>query len=236
MAYRAACTAASARVLVTVEEAFNHNEIELLLNGNRTVELLDARLVDLDVAMLTAALSESNPFKKLDLSYNEIGAGAASSLAEFIRADCTLLYLDLSHNDMESSSIEAICLALKSNTTLHELCLSGNRLGGVGGMAVAEMLQANSSLQSIQLSNCELTTQSLVALATVVRNDQRLQVLDVSRPLTQTIMDEPAQHFARMLRMNSTLSDLDLSMAVSQVFHDKCAALRCPCSPVPWLL
>ena len=212
-AYGAACTAANARILATVEQAYSHSATELLLNGHRTVELLDARLVDLDLATLTAALSESNPFERIDLSYNELGAGAASSLAEFLKADSKLQYLDLSHNDMESSAIEAICLALKSNTTLREVHLSGNKLGGVGGMAVAEMLQANPSLQALHLSNCELTSESLVALATVLRDDQRLHVLDVSRPLAQTIMDEPAQHFARMLKVNATLVELDLSKA-----------------------
>jgi len=212
-AYRAACTAAGVRLLKTVEEAYASGMPALLLNGNRTVELLSSRLIDVEVAPLSVALCEGNPFTAIDLSYNELNAGAAESIGLLLKSDTTLTVLNLAQNDLGPEAASTLCAVLKDNKSLRQLSLGGNKLGGNGGMDIAEMLQTNASLQRLDLANCELTTESLVALATVLRENDTLQALDVSRPLTKTIMDEPAQHFARMLKVNSSLAELDLSKA-----------------------
>lgn len=210
-AYKAACNAAGSRVIVQADEAFSKGFTELLLGGHRVVELSDKRLVDIDCATLAVALAETKQFTVVDLSYNELGAGAIESIADLLKVDTTMQVLDLSQNAISAEVIEVLCTALKESTTLRVLRLDGNALGGTGGMAVAEMLQANSALQHLSLSNCGLTTESLVALATVLRDNSSLLSLDVSRPLAQTIMDEPAAHFARMLKVNTALEELDLS-------------------------
>jgi len=210
-AYGAACTAAGVRLLKTVEAAYASGTSELLLNGNRTVELITSRLIDVEVAPLSVALSEGNPFASIDLSYNELNAGAAESIGHLLKSDSTLTSLNLAQNDLGPEAASTLCAVLKDNRSLRALSLDGNKLGGNGGMDIAEMLQTNATLQRLGLANCELTTESLVALATVMRENDTLQALDVSRPLTKTIMDEPAQHFARMLKMNSSLVELDLS-------------------------
>ena len=210
-AYVAACTSAGTRVLSCVEEAYSSGSRQLLANGHRTVELLDARLVDLDIAPLAVAMEESNPFAAVDLSYNTLGAGAASSLSKLIATDGTIEVLDLSENDFDAICAEKICAGLKANSSIKVVRLSGNKIGGAGGMAVADMLQSSTTVQRIYLSNCELDTQSLVALATVLRDNNSLTVLDVSRPLSKTIMDESAGHLARMLKVNTSLVELDIS-------------------------
>jgi Ran GTPase-activating protein (RanGAP) involved in mRNA processing and transport len=210
-AYTAACTAAGGRTLASVSAAYSSGSSELLLNGHRTIELIDDRLKDLDIAPLAVALEDANPFSAVDLSYNTLGHGAAESIRKLVASDSTITALDLSENDFTEAAAEAICAGLKSNTAVRELRLSGNKLRNAGGMAVAGMLQGNSTLQRLHLSNCELDTQSLVALATVLRDNQTLSVLDVSRPLAKNIMDEHTQHFARMLKVNTTLVELDLS-------------------------
>jgi len=210
-AYTATCAAAGTRVLVAAESSFSSATSELLLNGHRTIELLDKRLADVDVAPLAVAMAEAKKFDAVDLSYNDLGAGAADSLATLLKSDAVITSLDLSQNSMSEESIQGLCEALKANGTIRALSLSGNAIGGSGGMAVAEMLQVNSGLESLSLSNCGLNTESLVALATVLRDNTRLVALDVSRPLAVTIMDEPAAHFARMLKVNGSLVELDVS-------------------------
>jgi len=198
-------------VLSCVEEAYTSGSKQLLANGHRTVELITARLVDLDIAPLAVALEDSNPFAAVDLSYNTLGAGAAASLSKLLASDGTIEVLDVSENDFDAASAEKICSGLKANGSVKVLRLSGNKIGGHGGMAVADMLQSNTTVQRLYLSNCELDTQSLVALATVLRDNNSLSVLDVSRPLAKTIMDEPAAHLARMLKVNTSLVELDIS-------------------------
>ena len=210
-AYVAACTSAGTRVLSCVEQAYSSGSRVLHANGHRTVELLSARLVDLDVAPLAVALEESCPFQAVDLSFNTLGAGAASSLAKLIAADGTIEVLDLSENNFDAAAVEKICGGLKSNSCVHVLRLSGNPITGQGGMAVADLLQSSTSVHRLYLANCELDTQSLVALATVLRDNNSLTVLDISRPLAKTIMDEHTAHIARMLKVNTSLVELDLS-------------------------
>lgn len=212
-AYKAACEAAQARHLISANDCFNSGFPELTLNGHRTVELLNERLVDLDVAPLAVAVAESKQFALIDFSYNELGAGAAESLAQLLKDDSTIEMLDLSENNLTAEAVEVLCSALNTNSTLRELRLSGNALGTSGGMAVAKMLHANSGLRKLALSNCGLSTEALVALATVLREDSKLVELDVGRPLTRTLMDEPASHLGRMLKLNGHLETLDLSKA-----------------------
>ena len=92
-AYTAACTSAGCRVLLTVTEAYSSKTKDLICSGNRTVELLDARMVDLDMAPLAVALEETNPFQTIDVSYNTLGAGAAESLRKLVAADSTTVNL-----------------------------------------------------------------------------------------------------------------------------------------------
>jgi len=61
------------------------------------------------------------------------------------------------------------------------------------------------------LCNCELTTESLVALATVLQVNDKVMSLNVARSLNAPLMEEATSHFSRMLKVNSTLMELDLS-------------------------
>ena len=178
-AYTAACTSAGCRVLVAVSEAYNSGSPALVCSGNRTVELLDKRMVDLDMAPLAVALEESNPFETVDVSFNNLGAGAAESLRKLVASDASITSLDLSQNVFTESAAQALCAGLKQNQSITELRLSGNKLGGPGGMALADLLQTNSTLQLVHASNCELDTAALVALATVLQTNTSLRVLDV---------------------------------------------------------
>jgi len=212
-AYTAACTSAGCRVLSDVTDAYNSGSPELALAGNKSQELKEKRLVDLDMAPLAVALEENNPFPKLDFSYNLLGVGGAESLRKLVASDGTCTALDLSQNNLNPAASKALFSGLRQNQTLKELRLSGNKLGNLGGMELADLLQKNHALEELHLSNCELDTAALVALATVMRDNRSVRVLDVSRPLAKTLMDEPALHFARMLKVNQTLTDLDMSKA-----------------------
>ena len=244
-AYIAACKAANCRVVGAVTASFEGavSYPELNLAGNRVVELLDKRLQDLDVAPITVALQDSNPFRAIDMSYNRLGAGAAESLRQLIASDTTISRLDLSENDMTESAAQSLAAGLVSNTAILELHLSGNHLRSAGGIAMADVLQNNRTLKKLYLRNCELNVASLVAIATVLRDNVTLEVLDVSRPLGEGLMDEHAQHFARMLKVNTGLKELRLAHAGISDFglyiasrdpNRTPARCRCtaPCGPV----
>lgn len=200
-----------ARILSAAVEAFGSGAPDLRLNGNGVPELREARLTDADAVAVATVLAQRNPFTTLDLSFNALGGKAADALGKLLSTDRVLEVLDLSENDLTEAAVEALCAGLKGNTALRELRLSGNRIRGPGGMLVAEMLQVNNSIQRLYLANCELTTDSLVALSTVLHTNERMMVLDVQRPLIPCPMDAPSSHLSQMLKVNTTLVELDIS-------------------------
>lgn len=214
--YVKACEAAKLRprphiVAVCESAAESDTDVDLRCNGNAP-GLRTQRLLDMDVQMLVKALVKGHPFTVFDLSYNYLGRGAAQALSTLLSRDKFLEVIDLSNNDLDEQGAALICTALQGNSTLQELRLSGNTLRGGGGMCVAELLQTNQTLRRLELHNCGFDTECLVALATVLHNQKSIEVLGLSRPASLSyLMEEPTAHFARMLAVNSTLTDIDLS-------------------------
>lgn len=171
------------------------------------------RLLDLDVSLLVQGLTAGHNFVALDLSYNRLGMSAAEALAKLLATDSAIEVIDLSESDLDESAVVVVCTALRDNVKLRELRLSGNRLGKKGGMCVAELLQISSSLRRLYLANCDLDTESLVAISTAMRSNELLEVLNLQRPMQLSLHEEVASHCGRMLEINSSLVDLDLSKA-----------------------
>ena len=211
--YEAACIAANMRprknILDAYEAAASMEEgAELKCSGRK---LEEGRMLDVDMSLLGEAMLKPHPFALLDLSYNELGDGAAEALKNLLASDTRLLSLDLTCNELVETSCAAIFEGLKGNKTLRELRLSGNKLGDKAGMALAELLQTNDTLQRLYLGNCELKMESLVALATVLQQNASVTVLDVQRSLVSSRMEEHVEHFGRLLAVGTSLKELDLS-------------------------
>ena len=184
----------------------------LRANGNSDA-LRNNRLRDADIAPLTSALMTGHLYEELDLSYNYLSTTlAAEPLKNLLETDTQLRRLNLAQNELDVEAAQMLCKALKENSTLEELSLSGNKLGSSGGLALADLLQQSSSgLKHLALNDCELTTESLVALATVLQANDKLESLHVARSMNAPLMEEATSHFSRMLKVNSTLIELDLS-------------------------
>ncbi|KAL1526167.1 hypothetical protein AB1Y20_014895 [Prymnesium parvum] len=206
-AYEDACAAADLTPSPGVAAATGH---VLDLRGN-VGKMRTQRFTDVDVPALTSALQSGHPFEEIDLSFNRLTAKGVAELATFLQTDSLVRAFSLAQNDVTSEAIQELCMVLKGNMTLEELSLSGNALGGAGGLAVADLLQSDNNLKKLRVSNCELDTESLVALATVLQANERLALLDISRSLAAPLMEEATSHFSRMLKVNATLEELDLS-------------------------
>lgn len=205
--YRTACGAMSVEPREPVLYA---PAMELSCRGTIPA-LANARLTDKDVPPLVAALLADHAFEKVDLSYNELTTSSAEALTSLLQSDRLIQSLDLSANHLDTAAVVMLVGGLKSNTTLRELRLSGNPIGGHGGMLLAELLQTHPSLETVALSNTELTTESVVALATVLQGNDKVSTLDLDRALVHPIGEEASSHLSRMLKVNTTLTDLDLS-------------------------
>ena len=212
--YRSACSTAGVAPRIPT----GASGTVLSANGNSDALRKD-RLKDADIAPLVSALLSGHTFEELDLSYNRLATGAAESLKTLLESDAQLRVLNLAENEIGEAAAQMLCAALKENGTLEILSLSGNKLGGPGGLAVADLLQQpGSGLKHLNLANCELTTESLVALATVLQVNDKVLSLSVARSLNAPLMEEATSHFSRMLKVNSTLMELDLSRCAMRDF------------------
>ena len=203
--YHAACTEAGTRELSCVEEALD--------SGDDVLQCAKSGAQDLDVTAIAATLTQVNPFTAIDLSSNELGAGAAASLKNLLAEEqgAKITSLDLSHNNLSEVAVESLLAGLQGNTTLRELRLSGNPVRGAGALMLAEKLQTDTSLQRLHVGNCEISTQGVVALATALQANESLAVLDISRTLTPAASTETFSHLSRMLKVNTSLIELDIS-------------------------
>jgi len=126
----------------------------------------------------------------------------------------SLRSLVLRGNGIGPRGVDTLCRVLRRCPFLRRLDVSQNPLGKLGGLAVAEFLQNNAELLEAQLADCEIDVDSLAAIAAVLHvNNQSLKVCDVSNPRIFTLQEEHTVHFARMLRVNTGLSEIYLGKA-----------------------
>ncbi|CAF0994160.1 unnamed protein product [Brachionus calyciflorus] len=183
----------------------------LNLRGNNYF-LNNIKLNNDDAFCLYHALRLNSWVSILDLRYNRINDEGAVWIAKLIAENSTLKHLNLMCNDIGPDGAEQIALALQKNENIIYLNLNGNKIGNKGGMCMAQMLQVNVNLQHLDIGETDLKIESLIALATILNYNRTLKSLNVSRPVPQyqfaNWMDEIAQHFAKMLKVNKTLKQL----------------------------
>ena len=149
---------------------------------------------------------ENRALRHLDVSYNSIGDGGATALAEILR---TLQQLNVSHNSIGDGGATALAEMLKENRTLQQLDVSSNSIGDVGATALAEMLKENGTLKQLNVSGSfSIGDGGATALAEMLKENRTLQQLDVS---SNSIGNVGATALAEMLKENRTLQQLDVS-------------------------
>ncbi|XP_052212877.1 leucine-rich repeat-containing protein 34-like isoform X2 [Dreissena polymorpha] len=185
------------------------DRMHLYLAGNNKL-LTDKRLVDKDCVALFKLLQNNVFVTSLDLRYNNITDEGIKSIAKLLEENSVLEELNLMCNDFGKDGAETLAKALQRNTGLRSLRVNGNKIGNRGGMYFAQMLQINATLRALDLADTDLTTESLIALTTVVNNNRSLKSLNVNRPILFSEQEECTVHFAKMLKVNSTLEELHL--------------------------
>ncbi|XP_021368730.1 leucine-rich repeat-containing protein 34-like isoform X1 [Mizuhopecten yessoensis] len=183
--------------------------MDLYLAGNNKL-LTDKRLVDSDAEALYKTLCNNTYVDGLDLRYNNLTSVGAKHIAKLLEETVTLKYLNLMCNDIESEGAEAIAKALHKNESLRVLRLNGNKIGNRGGMCFAQMLQVNKILEALDLGDTDMTIEAVIALPTVLFRNSTLKALNVNRPLIFSCQEETTVHFAKMLKVNTSIEELHL--------------------------
>ncbi|XP_030842798.1 leucine-rich repeat-containing protein 34 isoform X1 [Strongylocentrotus purpuratus] len=183
--------------------------MDMEMPGNNHL-LTDKMLQDEDAYVLLKVLANNTYVTGLDMRYNQITDKGAEHIAELLKETCALKRLSLMCNDLGPEGGAIIANGLQLNETLQELKLNGNKIGNKGGMALAGVLQVNTALQSLDLGDTDQDTQSMIAFTTVLNYNSTLKALCMNRPLLFSQQEETTIHFAKMLKVNSTLTELHL--------------------------
>ncbi|XP_016091055.1 NACHT, LRR and PYD domains-containing protein 12-like [Sinocyclocheilus grahami] len=147
--------------------------------------LRDCGVTDEGFAALASAL-RSNPshLRKLDLSFNKLGASGVKLLSDLLKdPHCKLEILWLSYCGVTDEGCAALASALRSNPShLKYLHLSGNKLGASGVKLLSDLLKdPHCKLEKLWLKDCGVTDESCAALASALRsNPSHLRYLNLS--------------------------------------------------------
>ncbi|XP_052761064.1 leucine-rich repeat-containing protein 34-like isoform X2 [Mya arenaria] len=185
------------------------DNMHLYLAGNNKL-LTDKRLDDKDCEVLYKLLQNNVFVTSLDLRYNNITDEGVKFIAKLLEENAVIEEINLMCNDFGKDGAEVLARALHKNTGLRCLRLNGNKIGNRGGMYLAQMLQINTTLQALDIADTDLTTESVIAVATVLNNNRTLKSLNMNRPILFTEQEECTVHFAKMLKVNTTLEELHL--------------------------
>ncbi|RHY25843.1 hypothetical protein DYB25_004230, partial [Aphanomyces astaci] len=186
------------------------------------INVRDNRLSDVGLnALLTAIHVNQLKLRKLDISENEIGDGAAKTMRLYIECkECTLKHLVMEKSDIDDFECAAFMTAFEKNTSVLELTMPRNRIGEAeqlnvvqpeittGGEAIASMLYVNFTIAKLDISWNLLRLESGVTLAKSLEFNKKLLELHVAY---NACGDAGAMMFGHVLTINTTLRTLDLS-------------------------
>lgn len=152
------------------------------------VSLSNCRIEDKDGAFLISALAKNASVTYLDLSRNQLGAGArslhpeASSAGALSRmletgSPAKIATMNLSYNSLTSRHFLLMAKSLRFNKCLGQLDVSWNTLGDVGAMAFAEALRPNRSLQLLDLTHCNIQERGTMVLADMLKENESLKTV-----------------------------------------------------------
>ncbi|RLO13805.1 hypothetical protein DYB28_013362, partial [Aphanomyces astaci] len=184
------------------------------------INVRDNRLSDVGLnALLTAIHVNQLKLRKLDISENEIGDGAAKTMRLYIECKETCDRV-MEKSDIDDFECAAFMTAFEKNTSVLELTMPRNRIGEAeqlnvvqpeittGGEAIASMLYVNFTIAKLDISWNLLRLESGVTLAKSLEFNKKLLELHVAY---NACGDAGAMMFGHVLTINTTLRTLDLS-------------------------
>jgi Ran GTPase-activating protein (RanGAP) involved in mRNA processing and transport len=172
----------------------HHPLIQQITMSNCSIE-------DKDGAYLIEALAQNSSITYLDLSRNQLGAGAGAwcrdqecpatlhsdssataKLAKMLGTSSPAMIntLNLSYNSLSSRHFQLMASSLKHNKTLQHLDLSWNTCGDDGAMALADALRPNKSLLSLDLTRTAIGERGAMVIADVLKENQGLEIVKLN--------------------------------------------------------
>ena len=154
--------------------------------------------------------------RHLELAKNSLGDDGAEAICLGLKGCGTITHVNLDGNEIHDDGAAAIGDMLAQNMIITTLSLSYNQIEGPGARAIGEALQKNCTLTTLKLSANPLGPVGLESISVMLRLNDTVNTVSMgyARVLGSSGSGDGTHglfELCRMLRVNRTLTSLDLS-------------------------
>ncbi|XP_078265959.1 leucine-rich repeat-containing protein 31-like [Rhinoraja longicauda] len=146
----------------------------------KCLNLNNCQLTMDDVVQLASLLPNVPSVEELDLSWNELPAGAVNLLCSHLQHTAQLRVLELASCQLSRLDLSSLGDSVQLLVNIEKLDLSWNSELGGNLALFAQKLHTHSTLKILKLVDCNLTADDGVALGTALSVTTNLEVLDLS--------------------------------------------------------
>jgi len=201
-------TTSSIKRLIAHDGCVAFPRIANAMRANKSVTSLDLTRNKEHLAFDTLAkiLEENDTLTELILRECDIGSKGAMQISEALKSNSSLRRLDLSSNKIEAEGLQVLASALKTAKSLNHLMIGGN-----GDNILTDLLDAvksHDTLTRLDLSTTYFSNQECQSLFTALTANKKIKTLELNQCI---VSHEGWTLIAKLLEMNDTLTDLDLT-------------------------
>ena len=180
-----------------------------------TLSLRECHINNADEPSLTALLTR-NTLKSLDLTSNDLGPEAATSLFSTLKDNSSLETLDLSYSrGLDDGDTEALSAAIEEafskNNTLKVLRLSHSNIPRLTVQGIANALANGSSLAEVNIEQSKVTMSGVQKLFIALQTNASLKKLMLRENIT--LNHTTTKELNKMVAQNGTLTTLTIKFS-----------------------
>jgi Ran GTPase-activating protein (RanGAP) involved in mRNA processing and transport len=154
------------------------------------------------------ALSDLENEFSLDISYNNLGTMAMSSIAQILAPNVRLLNLTLDGVQMGNSGVARLSTSIVNSRLLCALHLADNGIGKDGMMCLASVIPKMERLVTLNISGNDMSDERSVSSVCSAVKASKVCVLNMSM---NKMTDRANQHIAALVNQNRVLESLNIA-------------------------
>ena len=187
------------------------NRLDIIFKGN-DAQHFSSRLSNEHLIPLVSVVEDhAILIEYIDLSYNHISDAGALTLSRILKSALNLKTLNLQSNNINPDGCKAICEALTDHQSLQYINFNGNSIKTEGVISLVSLLLNCLGILELDLGNNSIDHDGIIAITTALNKAHfSLEVLNLENPALNSIMQETAVHFGKMLSINTNLKKLSL--------------------------
>lgn len=191
------------------------------LRQNQTLEHLNLYRTNVDIEILSEALSYNRGLTELDLGDNNVNDTILKTLTTALQKKQNLTCLGLKYNKIEDRDVPALIELLNNAPNLTKLNLSDNDILSYGIQLLAAFLENNQSLTSLDLGYNPIDILGIQALSKSLKMNSTLTELvlkfdfNSETQVVESYLTELYKAFDELLKVNQTLTGLKIDPSKS---------------------